>query len=161
MTSTPSEYSKLVIVGTITAICQLLVPSPSSRKNLVPPVSPVDRIAVPSASADCQLLVPSPSSLKNLLPPVSPVEIIAVPSTSVASKVDRATIWITSSAEKADRPVIFDCLVDKEENCFPMIPSGKPHNQMLLGPKDQKENKITKTTDNTFMLVPDDEERNN
>ena len=43
-----------------------------------------------------------------------------------------------------DRPVIFDCLVDKEENCFPMIPSGKPHNQMLLGPKDQKQNKITK-----------------
>jgi len=42
-----------------------------------------------------------------------------------------------------DRPVIFDCMVDKEENCFPMIPSGKPHNQMLLGPKDQKENKIT------------------
>jgi len=42
-----------------------------------------------------------------------------------------------------DRPVIFDCLVDKQENCFPMIPSGKPHNQMLLGPKDQKQNKIT------------------
>ncbi len=42
-----------------------------------------------------------------------------------------------------DRPVIFDCRVDKMENCFPMIPSGKPHNQMLLGPKDQKENKIT------------------
>jgi len=43
-----------------------------------------------------------------------------------------------------DRPVIFDCMVDKEENCFPMIPSGKPHNQMLLGSKDQKETKITK-----------------
>ena len=43
-----------------------------------------------------------------------------------------------------DRPVIFDCLVDKEENCFPMILSGKPHNQMLLGPKDQKQNKITR-----------------
>jgi len=42
-----------------------------------------------------------------------------------------------------DRPVIFDCLVDKQENCFPMIPSGKPHNQMLLGPKDQQEKKIT------------------
>ena len=42
-----------------------------------------------------------------------------------------------------DQPVIFDCKVDKEENCFPMIPSGKPHNQMLLGPKDQKEKKIT------------------
>ena len=42
-----------------------------------------------------------------------------------------------------DKPVIFDCMVDKQENCFPMIPSGKPHNQMLLGPKDQKSNKIT------------------
>ena len=42
-----------------------------------------------------------------------------------------------------DRPVIFDCHVDQDENCFPMIPSGKPHNQMLLGPKDQDENKIT------------------
>tara|TARA_B100002051_G_scaffold238315_1_gene240781 strand:+ start:1304 stop:3070 length:1767 start_codon:yes stop_codon:yes gene_type:complete len=41
-----------------------------------------------------------------------------------------------------DQPVIFDCLVDKQENCFPMIPSGKPHNQMLLGPNDQKEKKI-------------------
>ena len=42
-----------------------------------------------------------------------------------------------------DKPVIFDCLVDKQENCFPMIPSGKPHNQMLLGPQDQKNKKIT------------------
>jgi acetolactate synthase I/II/III large subunit len=31
------------------------------------------------------------------------------------------------------RPVIFDCLVDKAENCFPMIPSGKAHNEMILG----------------------------
>jgi acetolactate synthase-1/2/3 large subunit len=31
-----------------------------------------------------------------------------------------------------DRPVIFDCIVDKTENCFPMIPSGKAHNEMLL-----------------------------
>ncbi len=40
-------------------------------------------------------------------------------------------------------PVIFDCQVDPNENCFPMIPSGKPHNQMILGPNDKKENKIT------------------
>jgi acetolactate synthase-1/2/3 large subunit len=33
---------------------------------------------------------------------------------------------------KHDGPVIFDCLVEKHENCFPMIPSGKPHNEMLL-----------------------------
>ena len=30
------------------------------------------------------------------------------------------------------RPVIFDCVVDKAENCFPMIPSGKAHNEMIL-----------------------------
>jgi acetolactate synthase I/II/III large subunit len=29
-------------------------------------------------------------------------------------------------------PVIFDCLVAKEENCFPMIPSGKAHNEMIM-----------------------------
>ncbi|WP_417249049.1 acetolactate synthase 3 large subunit [Celeribacter sp.] len=34
---------------------------------------------------------------------------------------------------KHDGPVIMDCLVEKHENCFPMIPSGKPHNEMLLG----------------------------
>ena len=32
-----------------------------------------------------------------------------------------------------DGPVIFDCLVTRDENCFPMIPSGKAHNEMLLG----------------------------
>ena len=30
------------------------------------------------------------------------------------------------------KPVLFDCLVDQKENCFPMIPSGKAHNEMLL-----------------------------
>jgi len=39
----------------------------------------------------------------------------------------------------SNKPVIFDCVVDKQENCYPMIPSGKPHNQMLLGPEDEKE----------------------
>ena len=30
-------------------------------------------------------------------------------------------------------PVIFDCVVDQAENCFPMISSGRAHNEMLLG----------------------------
>ena len=36
--------------------------------------------------------------------------------------------------EMIDHPgvVIFDCLVDKAENCLPMIPSGKAHNDMIL-----------------------------
>ncbi|MDP4031509.1 MAG: acetolactate synthase 3 large subunit [Pseudorhodobacter sp.] len=37
-----------------------------------------------------------------------------------------------------DGPFIFDCLVEKHENCFPMIPSGKPHNEMLMGEVDTK-----------------------
>ena len=38
-----------------------------------------------------------------------------------------------------DGPVIFDCLVEKHENCFPMIPSGEPHNKMLLGEVSTKD----------------------
>ncbi|HEV7278563.1 MAG TPA: acetolactate synthase 3 large subunit [Devosiaceae bacterium] len=30
------------------------------------------------------------------------------------------------------KPVLFDCVVEKHENCLPMIPSGKPHNEMIL-----------------------------
>tara|TARA_B100001758_G_C17919121_1_gene357597 strand:- start:52 stop:534 length:483 start_codon:yes stop_codon:yes gene_type:complete len=40
---------------------------------------------------------------------------------------------------KYDGPVIFDCVVDQNENVFPMIPSGKAHNEMLLGNETQKE----------------------
>nr|WP_142847364.1 acetolactate synthase 3 large subunit [Telmatospirillum sp. J64-1] len=38
---------------------------------------------------------------------------------------------------EVNRPVIVDCAVDQTENCFPMIPSGAAHNEMLLGPADQ------------------------
>ncbi len=34
---------------------------------------------------------------------------------------------------EVDQPVIFDCRVHKLANCYPMIPSGKAHNEMLLG----------------------------
>jgi acetolactate synthase-1/2/3 large subunit len=34
---------------------------------------------------------------------------------------------------KVKGPVIFDCRVAALANCFPMIPSGKAHNEMLLG----------------------------
>jgi acetolactate synthase I/II/III large subunit len=36
-----------------------------------------------------------------------------------------------------DRPVIVDMCVDEKENCFPMIPGGKAHNEILLGPQDR------------------------
>jgi acetolactate synthase-1/2/3 large subunit len=38
----------------------------------------------------------------------------------------------------ADKAVIVDMVVDQMENCFPMIPSGAAHNEMLLGPQDKQ-----------------------
>jgi len=42
-----------------------------------------------------------------------------------------------------DKAVIADIWVDQTENCFPMIPSGAAHNEMLLGPDDQTDTKIS------------------
>ena len=39
---------------------------------------------------------------------------------------------------KVNQPVVADICVDQTENCFPMIPSGAAHNEMLLGPADRK-----------------------
>ncbi|MBS91662.1 MAG: hypothetical protein CMM95_01220 [Rickettsiales bacterium] len=44
---------------------------------------------------------------------------------------------------KIKGPVICDVIVDPTENCFPMIPSGSTHNQMLLGPDDKVEGEIS------------------
>jgi len=42
-----------------------------------------------------------------------------------------------------NKPVIVDVLVDQKENCFPMIPSGKAHNEMILGSDDTTKKAIT------------------
>jgi acetolactate synthase I/II/III large subunit len=49
---------------------------------------------------------------------------------------------------KVKRPVIVDVAVDQKENCFPMIPSGSPHNEMLLGPDD-----VAKPTSEEGMVL--------
>ncbi|MEE2996437.1 MAG: acetolactate synthase 3 large subunit [Pseudomonadota bacterium] len=67
-------------------------------------------------------------------------------------KMAEACKWVGLRAEKpdevddviqemieVDRPVIADIWVDQTENCFPMIPSGAAHNDMLLGPEDETE----------------------
>ena len=50
-----------------------------------------------------------------------------------------------------DRPVIADICVDQKENCFPMIPSGAAHNEMILGPEHQ--DRTASITDEGLMLV--------
>jgi len=44
---------------------------------------------------------------------------------------------------KTDKAVICDIHVDQKENVFPMIPSGAAHNEMLLGPGDETEKKVS------------------
>jgi acetolactate synthase-1/2/3 large subunit len=39
--------------------------------------------------------------------------------------------------------VLLDVAVDEMENCFPMIPSGAAHNEMLLGPADKAEKPVS------------------
>jgi acetolactate synthase-1/2/3 large subunit len=55
--------------------------------------------------------------------------------------------------EMIDTPnvVIFDCVVDKAENCLPMIPSGKAHNDMIL--PDEVEDIGSVIDDKGKMLV--------
>jgi acetolactate synthase-1/2/3 large subunit len=51
-----------------------------------------------------------------------------------------------------DKPVIADICVDQKENVFPMIPSGAPHNEMLLGPEHNNAG-TTGVTDAGLALV--------
>ncbi|NDC56909.1 MAG: acetolactate synthase 3 large subunit, partial [Alphaproteobacteria bacterium] len=50
----------------------------------------------------------------------------------------------------SDRPAIVDVCVDPKENCFPMIPGGKAHYEMILGPDDEPS---SSTPDEGKMLV--------
>jgi acetolactate synthase-1/2/3 large subunit len=50
-----------------------------------------------------------------------------------------------------DRAVIADIAVDPKENCFPMIPSGAAHNEMILGPEHEDE--AASITDEGLVLV--------
>ncbi|MEO1194421.1 MAG: acetolactate synthase 3 large subunit [Pseudomonadota bacterium] len=43
------------------------------------------------------------------------------------------------------RPVVFDCRVSPDENCFPMIPSGAAHFEMLLGPEDKAAHQVSES----------------
>ena len=53
-----------------------------------------------------------------------------------AKKVEDLDYVITTMLE-TDGPVIADICIEKEENCFPMIPSGSAHNEMLLSAAEE------------------------
>ena len=54
---------------------------------------------------------------------------------------------------RIDRPVIADICVDQKENCFPMIPSGAAHNEMILGPEDAGNSSQPGVSEEGMVLV--------
>ena len=54
-------------------------------------------------------------------------------------ELDDAISWMIETP----RTVVLDVVVDQAENCFPMIPSGAAHNEMLLGPEDKAERPVS------------------
>ena len=56
-----------------------------------------------------------------------------------AAEIDDAIRWMLTTPGA----VILDVAVDPKENCFPMIPSGAAHNEMLLGPQDEAERPVS------------------
>ena len=53
--------------------------------------------------------------------------------------IDDAIAWMLATPGA----VIVDVAVDPAENCFPMIPSGAAHNEMLLGPEDEAQRPVS------------------
>jgi acetolactate synthase I/II/III large subunit len=64
---------------------------------------------------------------------------------AVGRRVERPDELDDAIREMIDTPcaVILDVAVDQAENCFPMIPSGAAHNEMLLGPADKAEQPVS------------------
>ena len=54
-----------------------------------------------------------------------------------AEKAEELDDKIKEALAVKGRPVLFDCVTDQSENCYPMIPSGKAHNEMILAPNDE------------------------
>ena len=58
---------------------------------------------------------------------------------------------IAAMLKVTDRPCIVDVCVDPKENCFPMIPGGKGHNEMIFG--DDEANPSEATPEEGMVLV--------
>nr|WP_298794218.1 biosynthetic-type acetolactate synthase large subunit [uncultured Acetobacter sp.] len=67
-----------------------------------------------------------------------------------ATRLDQLDETIRAALEH-DGPVVVDLCVTEGENCFPMIPSGAAHNEMILGP--EQEERGAKVTREGMMLV--------
>ena len=50
-------------------------------------------------------------------------------------KIDEVDAYIQKMCDTPG-PVILDMVVDQNENVYPMIPAGKAHNELILGPED-------------------------
>jgi acetolactate synthase I/II/III large subunit len=69
-----------------------------------------------------------------------------------ASKPDEVDAVVKEMIE-TPKAVIADILVDKAENCFPMIPSGAAHNEILLGPGEESAKPADKPVSEEGMVL--------
>jgi len=67
-----------------------------------------------------------------------------------AERPDQLDGVIAAMLKVDDRPCIVDVCVDPKENCFPMIPGGKAHNEMIFSPEL---NPATATPEDGMVLV--------
>src|SRR3984893_9125358 len=67
----------------------------------------------------------------------------AVPATGVRAQTLDQLDDVINAMRDCPTAVIADIAVDPAENCFPMIPSGAAHNEMLLGPEDEAEKPVS------------------
>jgi acetolactate synthase-1/2/3 large subunit len=67
-----------------------------------------------------------------------------------ADRPDQLDGVIEAMLKVEDRPCIVDVRVDPKENCFPMIPGGKAHNEMIFGPES---NPAAATPEDGMVLV--------
>ncbi len=54
---------------------------------------------------------------------------------------------------EVDKPVLFDCRVHKVANCYPMIPSGEAHNNMLMGDEVSEQEVASAISEEGKVLV--------
>ena len=66
---------------------------------------------------------------------------------AVGLRAEKASMLDDVIKEMIETPkaVIADIRVCEKENCFPMIPSGAAHNEMLLGPRIRTKSRFPRT----------------
>ena len=77
------------------------------------------------------------------LAPTMPIQ-VTMPALSPTMTEGKLALWHKAEGDAiSPGDVLAEIETDKAEQCFPMIPSGSAHHEMVLGPKKAKKVKIS------------------